>query len=247
MPTEQTVVEAVYPSSDVLPENLLKFYIHFSAPMQRGDSYRHIRLLNDEGAVVAAPFLELAEELWDDTGRRLTLLLDPGRVKQDLKPHKEVGRALAGGRGYVLSIAADWRDAKGNPLGAAFHKSFRVSAPDIRQPDPGRWRLTVPKAETRQPLVVVFEEPLDHAMLCHVIHVASPADAFLDGKIQIDEQETQWSFRPARPWRAGPHELQTDGALEDRAGNSIERPFEVFLPASRPAEINERTIQFQVR
>jgi hypothetical protein len=31
-----TVVERVYPTTNVLPENLLKFYVHFSAPMSRG-------------------------------------------------------------------------------------------------------------------------------------------------------------------------------------------------------------------
>jgi hypothetical protein len=40
-----TVVAHVYPSIDTLPENLLKFYIHFSGPMSRGRVYDHIRLL----------------------------------------------------------------------------------------------------------------------------------------------------------------------------------------------------------
>ena len=43
LPTAQhkptTVVTQVYPSADVLPENLLKFYVHFSAPMQGGHIY----------------------------------------------------------------------------------------------------------------------------------------------------------------------------------------------------------------
>ncbi len=40
-----SVVEAVYPTTDVLPENQLKFYIHFSAPMGRGYAYQNVRLL----------------------------------------------------------------------------------------------------------------------------------------------------------------------------------------------------------
>src|SRR6186713_2184317 len=39
-----TVVDRVYPTSNILPENQLKFYIHFSAPMSRGFGYEHIVL-----------------------------------------------------------------------------------------------------------------------------------------------------------------------------------------------------------
>ena len=35
-----TRVAAIYPSRDLLPENLLHFYICFSAPMSRGEAYR---------------------------------------------------------------------------------------------------------------------------------------------------------------------------------------------------------------
>jgi len=33
-----TVVDNIYPSAPVLPENLLKFYIYFSGPMSRGEA-----------------------------------------------------------------------------------------------------------------------------------------------------------------------------------------------------------------
>ena len=69
-----TVVSHVYPSMAVLPENQLKFYICFSAPMSRGDVYRCIHLLDESGKEVKWPFLELDEELWDATGTRFTAL-----------------------------------------------------------------------------------------------------------------------------------------------------------------------------
>ncbi|MCH7864908.1 MAG: hypothetical protein IIC56_06820, partial [Proteobacteria bacterium] len=102
----------VYPSADVLPENLLKFYLHFSAPMSRGDSYQHIRLVRQNGSVVDLPFLELDQELWDRRQTRLTLLFDPGRIKRGLKPHEEVGPALKPGRRYTLEIDAHWLNAE---------------------------------------------------------------------------------------------------------------------------------------
>jgi hypothetical protein len=243
---EPAVIEAVFPSSDILPANQLKFYIHFSAPMSRGDSYRHIRLLDEAGRPVEAPFLELAEELWDESGSRLTLLLDPGRVKQDLKPHKEVGRALAEGRNYTLLIDADWRDAQRAPLASEFRKTFRVTEDDVRQPDPRRWRLTPPRAGTREPLIVDFDEPLDHAMLQYAIRVAGTENRVQVGRTHVDKHETRWIFRPDSPWLAGAYQLHIDPTLEDLAGNSVERPFEVHLPSARPAKIDRRIIRFEV-
>ena len=73
----------------MLPENLLKFYVHFSAPMSRGNIYDYIRLLNADGKQVELPFLEIDEELWDDSLTRLTLFIDPGRIKRGVLPLEE--------------------------------------------------------------------------------------------------------------------------------------------------------------
>ena len=106
----------VYPSADVLPENLLKFYVHFSAPMGSGRSYEHIHLLDEANRPVDLPFLELAEELWSADLLRLTLLIDPGRIKREVKPLEDVGPALVAGRRYTLVISSGLRDAQGHRL-----------------------------------------------------------------------------------------------------------------------------------
>jgi len=58
-----TAVTAVFPGRDALPENLLKFYLHFSAPMSRREAYQRVRLLDGAGKPVELPFLEIGEEL----------------------------------------------------------------------------------------------------------------------------------------------------------------------------------------
>ena len=45
-----TRVVQVYPSASEFPENQLKFYIEFSAPMSHGEAWKHIRLLKANGA-----------------------------------------------------------------------------------------------------------------------------------------------------------------------------------------------------
>ena len=148
-----TVLTHVYPSASKVPENLLKFYLYFSAPMARGEAYRHLHLIESGGREVELPFLELGEELWDRSGKRLTLFFDPGRIKRGLKPREEAGPSLQEGKSYTLLIDRDWRDAQGRPLGADVRKSFRVEAPDERQPDPSKWKILSPRAGSADPLV----------------------------------------------------------------------------------------------
>ncbi len=234
-------VEQIYPTSEALPENLLKFYIHFSGPMSRGEAYTRVRLLDDAGNVVPAPFLQLGEELWNPGMTRFTLFFDPGRIKQGLVPRMELGLALERGRFYTLQVDAEWRDGENRPLVAKAEKRFRVVPADAVQPNTGNWVLTPPTAGTREALRVRFDEPLDEAMLRRVLTVRNGAGEEVQGVIALSEHERGWSFAPATAWPAGKHSLVVQTILEDNAGNSIGRPFEVDLnqsaPQSRPAAI----------
>src|SRR5690606_6065275 len=113
---------ALYPTTSVVPENLLKFYLHFSVPMSRGEVYDRVRLFDTNGKRVEHPFLELSEELWSPDGKRLTLYFDPGRIKRGLKPRELFGPALIEGGEYTLKIDRGWPDADGRPLAEGFEK-----------------------------------------------------------------------------------------------------------------------------
>ncbi len=225
----RTTVAAVYPSADVLPENQLKFYLHFSAPVRTGDSFRYLQLRDAARNDVGLPFVNVGQELWDREGTRLTLLLDPGRIKRGLKPREELGPILEEGKSYVLEIDAAWRDAQGRPLAKPYRKAFSVAAPDDVQPDPHAWKLHAPPAETREPLRLVFNESLDHAMLHRVIGVQGENGDQVLGQVEVREHETEWRFQPETPWKAGAYQVVVDVDLEDLAGNSIRRPFEVDI------------------
>jgi hypothetical protein len=232
--TGPAAVTHVYPSGDALPENLLRFYVHFSTPMRQGEAFEHIRLLDAAGKPVERPFLELAEELWDDPGCRLTILLDPGRIKRGLVPHEEQGLALVAGNRYTLEIDAKWRDAAGRPLAQPVRKVFRVEAPERDPIDPKKWALHPPAADSREPLEVRFPKPLDHALLRRVVRVADAAGRPVAGEVAVDEQERRWRFTPAAPWAAGAYRLTVGPALEDRAGNRVGRPFDAEGPGEAP-------------
>jgi hypothetical protein len=217
-----TVVAQIYPSADLLPENLLKFYVHFSGAMRRGHIYDHIHLLNESNQPVELPFLEIDEELWTPDLKRLTLFIDPGRIKRGVKPLEEVGPALQEGKRFTLVIDQSWHDSAGHPLKEAFRKTFRVGPPDREPPDPARWKIEPPRAGTRDPLRVSFPDPMDQALALRMIGVPKVA-----GNASLGDQERLWSFIPSTDWRPGTYNLQVESIIEDLAGNNIGKLFEV--------------------
>ncbi|WP_152050671.1 hypothetical protein [Tautonia marina] len=245
---EPTRILAVYPSGDQLPENLLRVYVHFSAPMSRGEVYRHLQLLGPDGDPVPSPFLELDEELWDPSGTRLTLLIDPGRIKQGLVPREELGPVLEAGQRYTLQIGAEWPDSAGRSLAEPFRKVFETLPADEVPPDPSDWQLATPMAGSREPLRVQLPEPLDHALMGRLVFVSDEQGRLLSGQSEVTDHETRWSFTPDAPWRPGRYLLVADTDLEDLAGNGIGRPFEVDVFERIEPRVDVRTVSvpFQV-
>ena len=247
-----TVVTEVYPTADTLPMNQLKFYIHFSAPMDVGQAYAHLRLIDQKDQTpVAAPFVEIDPELWDPQRRRFTLLFDPGRIKREVGPNREVGVPLQAGHAYRLVIDRRWRDAAGRPLQDDFVKTFQVVEADRAVPDPDAWRLTAPAADRVDPVVLAFPEPLDHALLQRLITVHDAAGARLDGTVATARHETQWSFTPTAPWQAGAYTIHVETILEDLAGNTLRSLFDIDLTDAPPSEVREaekvRVLPFVVK
>jgi hypothetical protein len=224
-----TVVTQIYPSADVLPENLLKFYLHFSAPMNGGHIYDHIHLLNSAGKPVELPFLEIDEELWNPEMTRLTLFIDPGRIKREVKPLEDIGPALVAGKTFTLVIDKEWQDGKGAPLKESFRKQFKVSAPDRAALDPKTWQIKSPVAGTTAALTVEFTKSMDHALAQRLIWVTGPDKQRVAGNVTLQNQEQRWSFVPEKTWALGSYQLQAMTTIEDLAGNNIGKAFEVDI------------------
>jgi len=224
-----TVVSQIYPSAAVLPENLLKFYVHFSAAMSRGHIYEHIHLVDAAGKTVELPFLELDEELWNPAMTRLTLFIDPGRIKRGVRPLEEIGPALVAGERFRLVVDGACRDADGQPLAAAFEKAF-VAGPPEREPiEPKKWVIKAPAAGTRGSLCVDFERSLDHAITQRVLRIADEAGKILAGTSELEKEERTWKFTPTNTWVKGRYEMIVPTAIEDLAGNNVGKPFDVDL------------------
>jgi len=244
-------VEQVYPSGDVWPSNQLRLYIYFSESMSRGEAARHIHVLDSEGKELAGSrgvFLP-GEELWDRAFRRLTMTFDPGRIKRGLTSNESIGPPITEGRRYTLVIDAGWPDARGVPMAREFRKAFRGGPAQRVPPDPKRWKITVPEAGDRVPLVIDFPTPMNYPLLQRMIRVLGPGDGVPLGAVAIVRQETEWRFAPKQPWSAGNYRILVDTGLEDLAGNHIGEPFDIDVFNKVTEHIDTRTVSlpFSVR
>ena len=243
----RTRVERVYPSDAVLPSNQLRVYIYFSAPMSRGEADARIHMLDESGKVLDGVFLP-GEELWDPNVQRLTMTLDPGRIKRGLTSNQKMGPPIAEGKRYTLVIDGNWPDARGVPLVEGFRKSFRGGPADYHPVDPKEWRVTAPRAGTSDALIVNFPDPMNYPLLERMLQVAS-SKGRVAGTVSIDRQETRWRFTPRAPWPAGGYQLVADTAIEDLAGNHIGQPFDIDVFERVTEHITTSTISlpFAVR
>lgn len=228
-------ITAIYPSGGEVPANHLKFYIHFSEPMRQGVFLEHCTLLDARSQPVPDPFREA--ELWSADRTRLTLWFHPGRQKTGVNLNEEFGPILRPDAGYTLRISGKWPSAGGIPLARDVEKKFHAIARTGRQLDVAEWRLAPGTIGTRIPLAVRFPAPLDRALLLRCVRVADSGGHPLKGTVATAEHEQEWRFTPDAPWAGAPHRLLAESILEDLAGNSLARPFEVDLQAPAPKPV----------
>ena len=245
--TPTTEVTAIRPTATSIPVNTLRIYIEFSAPMSEGGARRSLRVQRaDDRTPLAGVFLDMTPELWDRERTRLTLLLNPGRIKRGLRPNEEAGYPLTVGVPIFVTVDGSFRDAAARTLRACAERSYEVGAALRSRVDPARWRLEVPAAGSAAPLRVTFDRPLDHALLRHCIEVHDAAGEPIPGEAATDPRETGWRFAPATAWRAGRYALVVDSRLEDVAGNSVTRVFDrdLLRLEDEPARQDPVTILF---
>src|SRR5262249_26529654 len=137
-------------------------------------------------------------------------------------------------REYTLVIRGTMRDARGQPLGKEFRKKFRTTAEDHGRVDLAAWKVQAPAGGTHQPVVLTFPKPLDRMSLQRFLKVTDAAGQPVAGKVDVGSRECSWSFRPALPWGASAYTITVDGKLEDVAGNTPLRPFDMDLKAPVP-------------
>jgi hypothetical protein len=223
--TSPEVPIRISPQAKVLPANTLRFYLHFPRPAEAHFDRDHLWLLNEEEQAVRDPFLVLPQELWSADGRRLTVLMEPGRIKRGLGADPSHEPALVAGRTYSLVVTA---------LGQTARHAFRVSDPVLEAVDETRWRLSSPMAGSLDPAVVHFDRVMDAALCEDEIAVLTPSKEVVHTRVSLSPDGTAARLIPSRPWRAGEHRLVASERLEDVCGNRLGEALDHGLGAGGP-------------
>lgn len=239
-------VVSVHPGGSEIPANHLKFYITFTQPMEQGVFLQRILLLRRDGGEIAGPFRET--ELWSPDEKRLTVWLHPGRQKTGVNLNEDEGPVLREGDEVTLVIRGDWRSAAGRKLGSDFKRSYRVGKADHEPVDPARWKISAPKAGTRDPLRLFLFEPLDWALLQNSLRVSAAGRSEVGGRIDTGDAEREWRFTPQTGWQPGEWLVSIKSELEDLAGNNLGGPFEVDVSSPEAGRKKATTeLRFEIR
>lgn len=235
---------AIYPSTDTVPENLLKMYFKFSKPMQEvGNALDYISITNEATDEEVDVFLELNTELWNNEHTLLTLWLDPGRIKTDLIPNKELGLPIIKGNTYTLKVDQTWKDAYGNTLDKAYEKTFRVTDRDAKKPNVNSWSVFT----TSESLIIHFNEPMDGILASEVFNVKNEADTYITGDFELTDNESVLKFYPKVPFKKGNYTIEVESKFEDLAGNNLNHAFDKDLSQSDDEKETEtKSLQFTI-
>ena len=215
----QLVPVAVQPSGPEVPANLLRISLVFSQPVGEYVLPR-LELRQANGEVIDKPFLE--QELWSPSGKILTVLLHPGRVKSGLIAHDTLGPVLHADGLVVLTL--DGQEIK----------RWNVSSDDHDGPRPSGWNVGSLLAGTRQPLIVELDAPIDGRDVDYLA-VANSSNRRIQGRARLEVGEKRWTFTPDAPWTKSRYTLAVFGNLEDPSGNRLNGHFESTGTAPEPA------------
>ncbi|MBO9403327.1 hypothetical protein [Shimia sp. R9_3] len=211
------------PASAEIPANTLRFYLMFSEPMARGQIGANIWLERADGRRVDSPFLNLNAELWDRDQRRLTLLFDPGRIKQGVGPNQTDGAPLEFGESYRLVVAGTMQSARGAAIGGHQVLPFKVGPATRSAVRPDDWRINRPETGAKIPMLITFDRVMDRGASARLIKVLDGSGTVIPGTVTTDD--LTWRFAPKAPWPATVR-LRIDPDLEDISGNSLRAPFD---------------------
>ena len=223
-------LKAIYPSTDSVPQNLLKMYFVFSEPMQEvGKAIDFITIKDNTSGEIKNVFLELPSELWNKEHTRLTLWLDPGRIKTALIPNKKEGLPLKQGHNYTLTVSKNLKSAKGVILDKSYSKDFHVIASDRKQPNSNQWQINSPNRDSKDKLEIRFNEAMDAILTMETISIKDKYNEVINGTFELVSHEHKLNFYPEKTWHKGFYEITILSILEDLAGNNLNHLFDNTL------------------
>ncbi len=218
-------VSKIYPTSNILPENLLRIYIQFSEPMRTNNNLKLIKLYDENNQEIKGAIFNNVQELWDTSQKQLTLIFDPSRVKTGLIAHENLGRALEVNKTYYLKIEP-LKSVSGEIMPQTMYKRIKVSKADFNSPNIHHWKINPPKKYTNNALKIDFDQSIDMMSLYHRISVYDGNNNLVLGNLKIGDGEKTWSFFPEKPWKKHQYFIRINSRLSDPSGNNLNGLFD---------------------
>ena len=232
----------LYPETAMLPENVLKLYLEFSQPMNANAPYQYIKVLDQNGKGLSPyPILTLQPALWNEDNTILTLWMDPGRIKKDLMRNQVLGKPLKSGQNIRLVVSADWQSQMGMPLSETYQRTYNIGPAATERLNSGTWKVIAPRKGTLSPLIIRFNEILDHQLLQECFSTPLP------GTFKVGKGDQSIEFVPETPWVTGNYPVRVESRLEDLAGNNLNRPFDRDVYTQEKAENPAYTFFFTIK
>ena len=235
-----TEAVAIYPSGDELPENTLRFYLHFPVPVKPQVASQYVELHDANGVADHAAFMVFKQELWSEDRKRLTLLLDPGRIKRGVTQNLTLGPALSAGNQYSIVVKSGWPAAVGSRSLQGMEKRFQVTESLNTLPDISAWGAEVPGVFTRDRLVLQFDRSFDFELVQRAIRVVDGTGRVVSGEVLIGNREQQCQFQPHDVWATDEIQVVVDARLEDIAGNNFNELLDRPLPVKKSLAVEQR-------
>jgi len=206
----------ILPSGESVPENLLRIELVLDRPLGGVLDISRVSLTDDRGNPIAGAFYDIP--LTSPDGKRIAILMHPGRVKTDVGPNRQAGLALRNGQRITMTIADP-------QLPRPIRKSWNISPAIRARIDTQAWRLLLPKPGGREPLEIQFPAALN-ANAKDLIAVSASDGRRLEGRVTLSQGERHWRFRPETAWKSGHFEVRVHASLEDPQGNRMCAAFE---------------------
>lgn len=223
-----------FPSGPTLPEDFLRIELRFSTPLPTPLSIDDLKLIGGDGREIEHAFLDVPLQNADAT--RVTVLLDPARVKSELAEKEALGGALQAGSTVALVVD--------NPqLSTPIRKTWQVTASDAGPPRPAPWTFELPRRGTQDPIEIHLDVALS-STADGSIAIRGPDGRRVAGTGRLENGETMWRFVPTRPWRQGTYAVVTHLELDGAAGNRPCGPVETVATGSVPC-VAETDQEFQ--
>jgi len=241
-------VTNVYPSSERIPSNILKWYIKFSKPINTTLIYKYIHFIQASGDTLSRAILPLENALISDNNTLLTVWIEPGRQKRGLGPNEQLGSVFSTNQNYQLRISRELKDQQGVSMLQYFRHRFLIKEADRIQPNINNWNIRIPNINTISSLLIECNESLDYGSSLNNIQIVDKDHKEILGQWQLTDEEKTISFTPSKIWKKGNYYILFNPNIEDLSGNNLYRLFdnEVHNVSSKTERQISYTLTFTI-